>query len=510
MNAAGDSKDAVFDFLDSPAAHGGAAPVRFDTHASVVFLSGDRALKIKRAVRFPFLDYSTLAKRKAACDAELAVNRRFAPQIYRRTVAITREAGGTLAIGGSGEAVEWAVEMARFDESQTLDHLAGHGRLETSLPGKLADMAATMHENAEVVAAEPWIAAIGDYIDQNDSAFREHERLFPPQDVAALTAAARAALERLRPLLEARGEKGLVRRGHGDLHLGNIALIDGEPVAFDAIEFDPVIASGDVLYDLAFLLMDLVERDLTAAANVVLNRYFAAARRLEDCDGLAALPFFMSLRAAIRAKVTAARLEGDAEHDETIGRAARRYFDLALDLLRPRTPRLICVGGLSGTGKSVLARNLAPLLAPPPGALVLRSDAERKAMFGVAETTRLPEEAYRPEVSEKLYAVLAEKAGRVARAGYPVIVDAVFAGPAERAAMEAVAEAAGVPFTGFFLDADIQTRLRRIGGRTGDASDADAGVARQQEEFDVGAVGWTVIDASGSPAQTLARARALP
>ena len=157
-------------------------------------------------------------------------------------------------------------------------------------------------------------------------------------------------MRRLRPLLIARGEQGLIRRGHGDLHLDNIAVLEDEPVAFDALEFDPIIASGDLLYDLAFLLMDLLEFDRHAAANQVLNGYYAAARRDADCDGIAALPFFMSLRAAIRAMTTASRL--DVTKDAT-AQSARRYFELALKLLTPAKPIVLGIGGLSSTGKTV-------------------------------------------------------------------------------------------------------------------------------------------------------------
>ncbi len=325
--------------------------------------------------------------------------------------------------------------------------------------------------------------------------------------VADLDRQAKAALARLRPLLRARGALGLIRRGHGDLHLGNIAMVDGDPVAFDALEFDPVIAAGDVLYDLAFLLMDLVERGLVPAANTVLNGYFAASRRREDCDGIAALPFFMSLRAAIRAKVTAARLDLGAAHDrQEAAQSARRYFDLALELLAPAKPLVVCIGGLSGTGKSFLARQLARTLRPMPGALVFRSDVERKALFNVDANDRLPADAYRAEVSEEIYRVLTDKAERVARAGHSVILDAVFAKAAERRAIETAV--AGTAFCGLFLHAGLPTRLQRIGARGPDASDADAAVARQQEEFQIGDVGWAVIDASGSPEETFAKARA--
>ncbi len=504
-----DSQDAVFALLGNPATYGGAAVRRCETHAAVVFLAGNRALKVKRAVRYPFLDYSTLDKRKAACQAELDVNRKFAPQLYRRIVPIARQADGSLALDGAGAAVEWAVEMTRFDEDKTLDHLAERGELDEALSAKLAVAVAAMHARAEPVEAGPWLAAVAGFISDDTAAFREHGELFPASAIDELERKSQIAFAKLRPLLNARGAAGLIRRGHGDLHLGNIAVLDGEPVAFDALEFDPVIAEGDVLYDLAFLLMDLIERGLPRAANAVLNGYFAASRRDEDCDGIVALPLFMSLRAAIRAKVTTARrdLAGAADKAD-LALSARRYFELALALLVPARPAIVCTGGLSGTGKSLLARALAPDIAPVPGALVFRSDIERKAFFGMAEHDRLPAEAYRPEVSETIYRSLIDKAARIARAGHSVIVDAVFARPEERAAIETAAAAAKADFRGLFLAADLRTRLDRVGSRGPDASDADAKVARMQNAFDIGKVTWTIVDASGSPEQTLAIARA--
>ncbi|HUD87393.1 MAG TPA: phosphotransferase, partial [Xanthobacteraceae bacterium] len=403
----GQDQDEVLAFLADPATYGGSADgggadavKRIDTHAASVFLAGDRALKIKRAVRFAFLDYSTLDKRKEACEAELKVNAPYAPQIYRGVVAITREADGRLAIGGKGRPVEWAVEMQRFDEARTLDHLAGD--IDDALADALGRAVAAAHDKAPAVAAAPWIAALGSYIDEHVEAFGAHPEIFPKADNEAFAQASRAAYERIVPLLRERGRRGLIRRIHGDLHLGNIVLIDNKPVLFDAIEFSDIIASGDVLYDLAFLLMDLLERGLAAPANVVLNRYLAAMRRIEDLDALVALPFFLAMRAAIRAKVTAARLErASAKEGGEIARAARTYFDFARRAIAPPKPQFIAVGGLSGTGKSRLARALAPHIAPMPGAVIVRSDVERKALFGVGETEKLPAAAYTAAATER-------------------------------------------------------------------------------------------------------------
>ncbi len=499
---ADNSQQAVMDFLAAPATHGGAAVTRIDTHAASVFLAGERAFKIKRAVKFPFLDFSTLAKRKAACEAELEVNRPYAPAIYRGVVAITRDGEG-LAIGGDGEAAEWAVDMRRFDETQTLDHLAERGAIGEPLADALGRAVAKAHDAAPV--GEGFVDALEEVIAQNDAELRGSPALFPTAEVAVLSAATRTAFKKVRPLLEARERDGFVRRCHGDLHLGNIVMLDGQPTLFDAIEFDPKIATGDVFYDLAFLLMDLIERKLDAPANIVFNRYLTETRRDENLDALAALPLFLSVRAAIRAKVTAARAV-QSDNRAAAEQSARDYFALAQRLIAPPAAQLVAVGGLSGTGKSLLARALAPDVVPAPGAVVIRSDVERKAQFGVKETETLPKEAYARDVTAKVYDALANKARRVLAAGHSAIVDAVYANPDGR---KAIAQAAGkAAFHGLFLTADLATRISRVGTRTGDASDADAAVARSQEQYDLGALDWARVDASSTPDESLRHARA--
>jgi predicted kinase len=214
------------------------------------------------------------------------------------------------------------------------------------------------------------------------------------------------------------------------------------------------------------------------------------------------------MRAAIRAKVTAERRERAAPAEQAaIGRSARRYLDLARRAIEPSAPVMVATGGRSGTGKSALARALAPQLAPMPGAVVLRSDAERKALFDRQENETLAPAAYGAGVTLQVYAVIADKARRAAAAGHSAILDAVFARPSERALAETSAAVLGVPFHGFFLEAPLATRLERVGGRSHDASDADAAVARAQESYDLGTLRWTRIDATGSPDETLRRAR---
>jgi len=505
----GDSADLqaeVFRFLANPRTHGlDEAIGRVDTAGAVVFLASDEVYKVKRAVRFPFMDLSTLAKRRLACEAEIAVNRENAPGIYLDALPIVRK-GETLAIGGAGEVVEWVTHMRRFDENATLDRVADRGGVPDAVIDKLALAIRRSHARAPLRDATGAAHAIETYIEQNDAAFAELPDLFPPAKARRLTQDSRLAFAIARPVLLARGAAGFTRRCHGDLHLRNIVLIDGEPTLFDAVEFSDEVASGDVLYDLAFLLMDLEERSLRGAANRLFNRYLAPEPP-EALAGLAALPLFLSLRAAIRAKVEAAgadRLDG-APRDEAL-KLAVRYFDSAADFLRYVPPRLVAVGGLSGAGKSALAAALAPRLGRAPGALVLRSDVERKAMFGVDETTRLPDSAYAPEVTRDVYRLIDDKARRALRAGQGVVLDATFSSARERRAAGAVAAEVGVAFDGLFLEAPLETRLARVGAREADASDADVAIARGQRAEPLGEKGWTALDAGGALNETAALA----
>lgn len=494
-------QDSLFAALMDPRLHDGHPVRRIDTHAASVFLAGSRALKIKRAVRFPFLDYSTLAKRKTACEDELQVNRSFAPKIYRGIVPITQRDDGSFVIGGEGEPVEWAIEMTRFDEQLTLDHLAESRPLPTDFAESVADIIAASHTAAPIAAAAPWIDSIPLIIARNTEAFRS-ARCFSAEDVQTLDDAGRSAFARARNLLEQRGAGGFVRRCHGDLHLANIVSIEGKPVLFDAIEFDPAIASIDILYDLAFPLMDLHHYGQSEAAAVILNRYLAKTPD-GNSDALTLLPLFLSMRAAIRAHVLLARLDRMENGQDHIRSTAQQYFELARRSISPPPAKLIAIGGLSGTGKSMLSRTLAGLTEPLPGAVILRSDIIRKQLFGAAETDRLPASAYQPEVTQQVYKVLAERAARILAQGHSVIVDAVYAQQTERAAIARAVADLKLSFIGIFLTADLATRIKRIGQRVNDASDATADLARIQDRYDVGPMDWKVVDASGTPEQTL-------
>jgi len=505
-------QDDVIAFLADPATHGHAKGdvKRIDTHGALVFLAGNRAYKIKRAVKYPYLDFSTLEKREEAIRAEIEANRRFAPELYLDVIAVTRGAGGKLTLGGAGDAVEWALAMRRFDENVTLDHLAERGELDDGLARALGKAVADAHKKSPRFEAAAWIAALGRFVDDEESAIRAAAGLipWPIAEAEAIGSRLRSELEKILPMLRRRGETGQVRRGHGDLHLRNVVCIDHRPVLFDALEFDPVVAAGDVLYDLAFLLMDLLARDLRRQANLVFNRYLVVAANDENLDALVAMPFFLALRAAIRARVALDKRElvkGKAREEATA--EAGHYVLLAAKLIGPTKPKIIAIGGLSGTGKSTIAAALAPAIDPAPGAVHLRSDIERKRIAGIGELERLPRDAYTPHSTARVYARINELAKRTGAAAHSAIVDAVHARPAERDEVAAIAKAAGVAFEGVWLELPLEARLHRVGGRRGDASDADAEVVRAQQGYDPGEIRWHRVDASGPPVDVLARVR---
>ncbi|WP_101065840.1 bifunctional aminoglycoside phosphotransferase/ATP-binding protein [Roseovarius salinarum] len=498
----------VVAFLSAPETHGADAPVELArTHGALVFLAGGDAYKIKRPVRYDYLDFSTPEKREAMLRREMALNAPAAPEIYRGLVPVTRQADGNLALGGQGTPLEWCLHMTRFDREDELARVAARGELTPDLGREIGRVVAAYHAGAPVSPAGDGAARLRRAADDLGDLLAGMTSELGEDAVARRRAWTDTALAAQAPLLDARSSAGHVRRCHGDLHLGNMVLVKGRPVPFDALEFDERMATVDVLYDLAFVLMDMWQRDLPGAANAAFNAYLFHADTPDHLDGLAAMPLFLSLRASVRAMVAvqAARL-GDAQPGKLD--QARRYLSSALAFLAPAPPRLVAVGGLSGTGKTTLARDLAPGVGAAPGAVHLRSDLERKALFGADPLTRLPQRAYTPEVGERVYDRLADKAERALAAGHSAVIDAVFLKEAERDSVAALAERCGVPFTGLWLVADEATLLERVEERRGDASDADAAVVRRQLAADRAVSDWTRIDAGGRPGETLDRAKA--
>jgi uncharacterized protein len=300
----------------------------------------------------------------------------------------------------------------------------------------------------------------------------------------------------------------MVRSCHGDLHLRNICLLEGVPTIFDAVEFNEQISCVDVLYDFSFLLMDLWRRGLSAHANAVFNSYVT---QTDDLDGLPLLPLFLSCRAAVRAKTSdaGAKVQSPGPRRRDLQAATHDYLLLAEALLSPAPPRLVAIGGFSGSGKSTLARGLAPLIDPPPGALILRSDVIRKQQLGVTPLTRLGPEAYTPEVTRRVYQTMADRAKETLSAGHAVIADAVYSTPEERDAIAAVARDAGVPFVGMWLNAPAPLLARRLDGRRADVSDATPAVLEFQLRFGTGLVDWHQVDASADIRSVLERSEGL-
>jgi len=475
-----------------------------ETHAARVFLAGEEAYKVKKRVHLPFLDFTTLEARHRAIAREFEINQPHAPAIYLGLVPIVRTAGGRLQLGGDGEVVDWTVHMHRFDQQALLAQVADKGPLPDTLSTALASMAARYHRACPVAQDIDGAHVIAPVVQQLTQALGAAADTIGRRAAQAVPDRLSTLLERVAPLLAERARGGAVRRCHGDLHLGNIVLVDGAPVPFDALEFSEKLATIDVLYDLAFLLMDLDCRGDRHAANVVLNAYVGAAPVGHEIEGLACLPLFLSCRAGVRAVVALERMGQLAGSEQGAQRAgAQRYADRAAAFLDPPDPVLVAVGGLSGTGKSTLAAGFASHVGPAPGALHLRSDVERKRLFGVAPTERLGPEHYRADVSERVYARLLDQARRALAAGHAAVVDAVFAMPAERAAFEAAARDLGCSFAGLWLTAPQDTLMARVEARRGDASDADRAVVAKQLSYDTGEISWITVDAGGTPAQSL-------
>ena len=460
------------------------------THGSHLLLGRDRVFKLKRPVSLGYLDHSTPQNRLRDCEAEVRLNRRTAPALYLGVHRITRMGEG-LAMDGDGELVDAVVEMRRFPAGCLLEDVARRGGLSREILTRLAHALARLHRDAPAVQGQG-AARMAGVLAINARAFAQTGLIQEPvgRDLPALS---HAELARHVTLLDYRARAGKIRRGHGDLTLRNICLIDGEPVLFDCLEFDDELATTDVLYDLAFLLMDLWHRGLQDAANWLMNRYLD---ELDESDGLVLLPFFMAVRAMVRAHVaeSLAKSGGDGgAHAEALVYAATSQ-----DLLYARSPRCIAIGGFSGSGKSTMAASLASHVGAAPGARILSSDRIRKARFGVPAGERLPQTAYAPDVSQAVYGEMFERAALLLSQGSSVVLDAVFDRAEDRAQAKDMAERAGVAFNGLWLDAPRALAASRISARRGDPSDATVAVHDLQRANGHGVLDWIILDSARS------------
>ncbi|MEW6690372.1 MAG: AAA family ATPase, partial [Pseudomonadota bacterium] len=440
-----------------------------ETHISWVLLAGEYAYKLKKPVRLAFLDFSTLEARKRFCEEELRLNRRTAPGLYLEVVPIVQGAGGP-ALGGAGEAIEYALKMRRFADRALADRMAREGALGAAEADAIAASLAAFH--ASLPRAGP-----GDAFGSAAQVSAQARDNF--EQIAALDAAAAAAapFERLRawtaregarlgPAFEARRAAGCVRECHGDLHLGNIAFEGGRALPFDCIEFDPMLRWIDVASEVAFLVMDLRAHALDGLAARLLNAWLEAGG---DYDAVRVLRYYSVYRAMVRAKIACIRRDA---------REYRRYLDLAEALSRPARPALVLMHGVSGSGKTTLAQALLERF----GAVRVRSDIERKRLHGLAPLARagtgLASGIYDAEAGERTYARLAALARAILEAGYPAIVDAAFLRREQRERFARLAQDLEAGFVIAACSAPEETLLERVAGREARARDAsDAGIA---------------------------------
>ena len=495
-----DDQSAVKAFLADPSTHGLTEAVeRIETHISYIFLIGARVFKLKRAVRFPYLDFSTPERRLATCEKELQLNRRAAPELYLGVRRITQGPTGP-EFDGEGPLLDAVVEMRRFDQDAIFDRMAQQGALTSRHLDELAREITAFHAGAPVQANADGAGNIAGVLKINAAGFQQSD-VFTQDEIARLNAAFDAGLQAHAARLDARAQAGQVRRCHGDLHLRNICLYEGRVRLFDCLEFNDALATVDVLYDLAFLAMDLWHRGLFAEASRVVNRYFDTGAQE---GGFVLMPFFMALRAAVRAHVTATQAAmATTSGQSALAAEARAYFDLAERLLQPQPGRLVAVGGLSGSGKSTLAEALAPHIGLAPGARIISSDRTRKAMFNVAPDQALSAESYSPDVSAQVYSTMAERAHRLLDDGVTVIADAVHERREDRARIEAAARTAGVPFDGIWLQADPDQLHRRLETRDPGASDADADVLESQLARAPVVSDWLTVCTKGAVSDSL-------
>jgi aminoglycoside phosphotransferase family enzyme/predicted kinase len=460
-------------------AHAVTEVVVHETHISSIVLAGEFAYKLKKPLDLGFLDFRSLAAREHYCAEELRVNARLAPALYQRVVAITADDNG-LHLDGPGEVVDYAVCMVRFDQSELLGHIVEDGGLSDGLVDELADVLTRFHQQAAIASDDYGQAAtVQDRALENLDSL---ERMsVPPRTREALDTLGPAFRERARamaPALAERQRQGAVRECHGDLHLENLLVRDGEVMAFDAIEFAAELRWIDTASDMAFPVMDLLRRGEAAAARRLRNRYLETGG---DYEALRVLPFYVAYRALVRAKVTAIQQEqSQGSPDEA---SLMPYLRLAQDTLVPDSPRVLVTHGLSGSGKSTVSQ----AWVEQAGVIRLRSDVERKRLFGLApdaaSASGLDSGIYTAQATGETYDRLAELARLVLRAGYTPLVDATFLRRAERDQLHEVARAEGADFNILALTADeatLRERLRRRAAEAGEASEADERVLDHQ------------------------------
>lgn len=445
-----------------------------ETHISWLLLSDDYAYKIKKPVDFGFLDFSTLARRKHFCAEEIRLNGRLAPQIYLQVVAITEGDDG-VRINGSGTIREYAVKMRQFDNAGLFDRLIQRGQLGREIITATARRLARFHAGIAVAGEDSPFGspeAVHHPVRENFTQLQQHAAAFLARKeqrhrLGHIQQWSEQTFGELEATIAQRKTDGFVRECHGDLHLGNIVLIDGEVVPFDGIEFNPSLRWIDIISEMAFLLMDLEDHGRADLAHRLLNAWLELSG---DYGGLTLLRYYQCYRAMVRAKVAALRDEQTGA--EETGSELSNYLTLAERYTRPGRPALLITHGLSGSGKSRLTQQLLEA----SGAIRLRSDVERKRLAGLDPLARSDSAPgaglYSAEFTRRTFDRLAGLARQILSAGYMVIVDATFIRHAERDRFRHLAKTLGVPFRILHCEADIETLRRRVSQRHSEGRDA--------------------------------------
>jgi aminoglycoside phosphotransferase family enzyme/predicted kinase len=459
-----------------------------ETHISWVILTGDFAYKIKKPVDFGFLDFSTLEKRHNFCKQELALNRKLAPAIYLDVVAITGTADKP-RLSGSGPVFEYAVKMAQFPQSAQLDNKLAAGKLKLEHMDAIAHMVADFHQTTDVADETMDYGnkdAVYQPVEENFKQINEHlDTGDYTNKLTSLSQWSKSELIKQQTVFTQRKADGFIRQCHGDMHLRNLVWLGNKPMAFDCIEFNPTLSWIDVISEVAFLIMDLQHRLQHQLANRFLNSYLEVTG---DYAGLSVLPYYLCYRALVRAKVAALRLEQKSitkKEKEQILTEFETYLELATAYAQRQKARLIIMRGLSASGKSTVSQQLLETL----GAIRIRSDVERKRLFGIDSTNNLTSDKTQSEIDSGIYSAqaslqtyikLAELASEIIRAGYSVVVDAAFLKHEQREPFQLLANNLAVSYTILEVTAPAEVLRQRISKRKNDISDADLAVLEHQ------------------------------
>ena len=511
-----DDQSALIAALSSPEAFGLKPSQKItvkETNISDVFLTGEKAYKLKRDVKYPYVDYSTPEKRLAACQKELEICNRFAPGLCFGVEEVVSDKKGRIFIRSAcsdknAEVIDYLLVMREFEESMLFDNMADRGDLDRFEMMDTAEKIFGLHQNAAVITTRNPVDIIRGRIYENNAMIRCFvPDIFDGEDVDALETAQLDALEKNRELLLKRQAEGKIRWCHGDLTLRNLAMWNGCVIPLNPIEFYDDLTQIDTLYDFAFLLVDMESKGQRRLASILFNHYMALSA---DWEGIPVLPLFLSCRAAVNAYVFAQRSAEIKDKREAALMANKAYEQLVISrrfLDQPR-PVLVACGGLSGSGKSRIARESAPFIGNPPGAVILRDDVLRKNLLNTGLEEHLDPSEYTPELENKVFDQLCDECRRMLGAGQSVVADALFHDVRQRRAIEEVAKEMNVDFQGLWVDAPLEIRIERVASRKRNPSDVKtAEELRRQLDVDVGPVTWDKIDTSGDRMATLTRVR---